>query len=206
MKEIFEIHSTEVIESILDTVEYGTLSMCDLRGVPYGVPINFARIEDRLAFHGSKRGKKMEILSQNPRVSFSVVEALSLIDSDFSSESKLACPATQFYRSVHIEGVIERVIERKQKAAILQALMEKLQPKGGYLPLDHPDYEKALEATELFWLRVHTIRAKAKVGQHLPPERYERIVTRLKRRDTPRDRRTLELMAYTRTLYKKGAL
>jgi len=34
-------------------------------------------------FHGALKDKKMKMLSQNPKVSFSVVENYALIDSDF---------------------------------------------------------------------------------------------------------------------------
>ena len=49
------------------------------------MPINFARIDDLIYFHGSKKGRKIDILSHNSFASFSAVKAYSLIDSDFSS-------------------------------------------------------------------------------------------------------------------------
>jgi len=65
--------------------------------MPYSVPVNFVRIDDEIYFHGAKKNRKMEMIAQNPKVSFSVVENYLLILSYFSSTDALACPATQFF-------------------------------------------------------------------------------------------------------------
>ena len=42
----------------------------------------------------------IDILKNNQFASFSVVESYSMIQSYFSSNDKLACPATQFFKSI----------------------------------------------------------------------------------------------------------
>ena len=189
----FEIKDKNIIYNILDKAEYGTLALC-VENRPYAVPLNFVRIEDDIYFHGALKNKKMKILEQNPNVSFSVVENYALIDSDFSSTDGLACPATQFFKSVSIDGVAVVEESREVKAEVFEVFMQKFQPKGGYKPFSHSDYDKALKATALVKIEVEKITCKFKFGQHLNEERFNMIVSALLERGTQIDRETVEIM------------
>ena len=48
---------------------------------------------------------------------------------------ELACPASTYYLSALAEGTVQRVHDLARKARILNALMERFQPEGGYAPL-----------------------------------------------------------------------
>ncbi len=196
MKSIFAITDEAAIYALLDRAEYGTLAL-SIDDRPYSLPVNFVRINDTLYFHGSKKGRKIEIIAANSHAAFSIVEAGSVIPSYFSSADELACPATQFFASVMIEGRIVFVEEYDAKAAALQALMEKLQPEGGYRSLSDPAYRKAIDATAIYALPIGHLSGKYKFGQHLPPERFERIVRHLNERDTATDRYTQSEMKKT---------
>jgi len=189
----FEIKEKKIIYDILDSVEYGTLALC-IDNRPYAVPMNFVRIDEYIYFHGAIKSKKMKILAQNQNASFSVVENYSLIDSDFSSTKGLACPVTQFFKSVTIDGVIEMVESRDEKAIMFEAIMKKLQPKGGYKPFSDEAYNKTLKATAVFKLVANHIACKFKFGQHLNSERFEMIISNLKARGTKMDIATIEVM------------
>ena len=193
MNQIFEIKDSVIINSVLDRVEYGTLAL-SVDNVPYAVPVNFVRIEDTIYFHGALSNKKMKILDQNPRVSFSVVEEYALIASFFSSTEGLACPATQFFKSVSIEGNVEIVEARDEKAMMFEALMQKLQPEGGYKPFSDEAYDKAIKSTAVMKIIPTEIRAKFKLGQHLDNQRFTMIVKHLEERGTEVDRETVALM------------
>jgi len=193
MNQIFEIKDKVIINSVLDRVEYGTLAL-SIDNVPYAVPVNFVRIEDTIYFHGALSNKKMKILAKNPRVSFSVVEEYALIASFFSSTEGLACPATQFFKSVSIEGNVEIVEARDEKAMMFEALMQKLQPEGGYKPFSDEAYDKAIKSTAVMKIIPTEIRAKFKLGQHLDNQRFTMIVKHLEERGTEVDRETVALM------------
>ncbi len=193
MNPYFEITNNTIIYDILDKAEYGTLAL-SMDNKPYAVPVNFVRIEKDIYFHGALQNKKMKMIEQNPNVSFSVVEPYAVIDSDFSSDEGLACPATQFFKSVSIEGIATRVENRDEKAAALEALMRKLQPKGGYAPLTDAAYDKALRATAIVKIEVVHRSGKFKFGQHLSQERFDRIIAHLHKRDTPLDHETITIM------------
>jgi len=189
----FEIKDKEVIYDILDQAEYGTLAL-SVDDIPYAVPMNFVRIESDIYFHGALKNKKMKMLSQNPKVSFSVVENYALIDSDFSTTEGLACPATQFFKSVSMEGVATTVESRDEKAKVFTALMQKLQPKGGYKPFSDTEYDSAIKATAVVKMEVSQMSCKFKFGQHLSKERFEMIVSHLEERGRKIDMRTIEMM------------
>ena len=188
----FEIKDKTIIYNILDKAEYGTLALC-VENKPYAVPLNFVRIEDDIYFHGALKNKKMKMLEQNPHVSFSV-ENYALIDSDFSTTEGVACPATQFFKSVSIDGVVSLVEHRDEKAKVFEALMQKLQPKGGYKPFSDKAYDVAIKATAVVKLQVESLSCKFKFGQHLNEKRFKMIVSALLERGTQIDIKTVEIM------------
>ena len=189
----FEIKDKSLIYDILDKAEYGTLALC-VESTPYAVPINFVRLDEDIYFHGALSNRKMKMLKQNSKVSFSVVENYSLIDSDFSSSESLACPTTQFFKSVSIEGVASLLDSREQKAKVLTALMQKLQPKGSYRPFSDKAYNSAIKATAIVKIEVKNTTCKFKFGQHLSDERFNMIISNLESRGSKIDIATVKLM------------
>jgi len=193
MQKIFQITDKDIINEVLDKAEYGTLALCHDND-PYAVPLNFVRIEKNIYFHGALKNKKMKMLEQNPHVSFSVVESYSIIASFFSSTEGLACPATHFFKSVSIDGVAEVVENREEKAMMFEAMMQKLQPEGGYKDFSDEAYDKALKATAVVKIVPSTVSCKFKFGQHLDEERFAMILEHLKERNTKIDNKTIEMM------------
>lgn len=189
----FAITDKTKIETLLQTVSYGTLALAK-EDQPYSIPLNFVYEDERIYFHGAKVGRKKEYVAHNSFASFSVVEPFSMIQSYFSSTDELACPATHFFRSVICEGVVEIVSAYDEKVKALQLLMEKLQPEGGYKHLSDTAYNKMIDATEVFCLHVKQMSGKVKLGQHLPKERYEMILEHLQKRGDILDTQTIELM------------
>ncbi len=193
MKSIFKVENLEIIYEILDKAQYGTLAICR-DDKPYSLPLNFIRIDDDLYFHGSKNGRKMDILKVNLFASFSVVEPYSIISSYFSSKENLACPATHFFKSVIIDGKIEFVENYEEKVQALVFLMQKLQKEGKYKPLKDEVYKKMIDATTIYKLNMGEISAKFKFGQHLSPERFDMIIEHLQKRGDEKDIETIALM------------
>jgi len=193
MKQVFEIKDKAIIETMMLNAEYGTLAL-SRNGTPYSVPVNFVHEGDIVYFHGSQSGRKMKALSANSKVSFSIVENFSLISSYFSSTDNLACPATQFFKSISIDGEVSIVEEKEEKIKALTLLMRKLQPEGGYKALDDNAYKKMLNATAVFRIDIHELRAKFKFGQHLDKVRFEMIISHLQNRDKSIDKETVAMM------------
>jgi len=193
MKKIFEIKEQESINKILEKAEYGTLALSD-NGKPYSIPVNFVLLDNSIYFHGSHKGRKMEILAKNSQVSFSVVKNYSLIQSYFSSNDGSACPATQFFKSVVIDGRAIIIDKQEEKVKVLEALMKKHQPEGKYIPLSDESYEKALKATAVVKIEIDELKCKFKFGQHVTQERFDMIVKHLEERGEEIDLETVLIM------------
>ncbi|MCL4232426.1 MAG: pyridoxamine 5'-phosphate oxidase family protein [Dehalococcoidia bacterium] len=195
----FEQHEQRAIEVLLDSAGHGFLAFVRPNLTPGAIAVNFVRLDSTIYFHGSPQGEKMEALAANPEVAFMVAEAMSLIPSYFSA-SDLACPASQFFRSVVVRGRARIVEDLAEKATALQALMEKLQPEGGYLPISQTStrYRKQLRATAVVAIPMDDVTAKFKLGQNLPRSRRASIARQLTERDAPGDSETAAAMAKAR--------
>jgi hypothetical protein len=193
LKSQVEIKDKKMIDEILNSIEYGTLALCS-DNKPYSVPVNFVYDENIIYFHGAKKGKTKDYIKENNLASLSVVEPYSVIQSYFSSEGGLACPATYFYKSVSCDGKIEFVMDYDEKVKALRLLMQKLQPEGKYLPLDNEVYQKHINVTEVFKLNIDELNGKLKLGQHLPKERFDMIIEYLNNRGYEIDKKTIEQM------------
>lgn len=188
-----------IINSILSNVHYGILAMQSGTGV-YQVPLNYAWFDDKLFFHGSKKGTKMALLRANNQASFSVVDNYSFIPSYFSAEKGMACPASQFYQSVLFTGYIDFVDDYKYKALILNKLMQKMQSEGRYLDLNDSVYKTAIDVTQILQFIPESISLKVKMGQQHSQEKYDRILAHLEQRNEDLDRKTIALMQRYRGL------
>jgi len=140
------------------------------------------------------------MISKNIKVSFSVVESYALLPSYFSSTEGLACPASQFFKSIIVDGEAVVVEEREEKAKMFEALMQKLQPEGQYKPFEDEAYDSILKATAVVKIIPTEMRAKFKFGQHLNEERFTMIIKHLKERGEPLDLETVALMEQYRAV------
>ncbi|GIW15601.1 MAG: hypothetical protein KatS3mg063_1454 [Tepidiforma sp.] len=190
----FAVTDATTIRELLDSVRFGSLAYLRVDGTPGVSVLNFVRIEDLIYFHGSPHGERAASLRVNPSVAFLAADPLALIPSHFL-HPELACPATQFFRSVVIRGEVRIVRDRAEKAIALAAFMQKLQPEGGYAPVRDDDlYRKSLEATEVFALPVGAATAKFKLGQNLPAHKRREVADRIAERGSSVDLATVKAM------------
>jgi uncharacterized protein len=191
----FSIDDEQEIIQFLSEMSFGCLGTIGEDGWPHVIPLNFVYHKGNIYFHGSKIGQKIRDLEQNNRVTFTVAKEYAIIPS-YLSDPKLACPATSFFKSVMIRGYASFVNDLEEKADIFGAFMKKLQPEGGYAPIDPQDeaYAKNLAGVALVRLSVEEISAKFKFGQNLQPHRFEKVVDGLQERGERSDMETIELM------------
>ncbi len=190
----FDIKNHEALLELLASCEYGTLCLSDEK-TPYGVPLNFAWWEEGIVFHGAKEGKKVELITRNPKAYFSAVKPYAFMPSYFSHTTS-ACSATQFFASVSLEGEVSVLENRAEKAKGLNALMQKLQPEGHYETISetNPIYTKMLEATAVFYLKAKQTSFKLKMGQNLNKERKIGLIEELEKRGSALDIETVRLI------------
>jgi len=96
---------------------------------PYLVPLSFGYERGRLFFHSAPRGKKIEMLAQNPRVCFQVDQNVSLV------RGKTACQFSMRYRSVIGYGRARRLEDLAEKRHALDQIVRHY---GGD-PVDYPE-------------------------------------------------------------------
>ena len=104
-------------QEILSEGEYGILSTIGENGYPYGVPMNYIYMNNRIYLHCAQEGKKLENIRYNNKVSFTVVGDYQLKPADFTSsyESVIAIGQANF-------------VEGEEKKEVLQEFILKFSP------------------------------------------------------------------------------
>lgn len=173
---------------LASTLEDGTPVFRTLHGV----------IDDGwVAFHSAPKGEKTSLIGRLAVVCSE--ESVATVPSTFFDPVK-ACPATTYYRSVQVQGLVEEIEEPARKARILQGLMEKLQPEGGYRPIANPDgsydplYRAAVNGLLVAGIRLEQLAGKAKLAQNRSPRELADLLTSLWQRGAAGDLRALELI------------
>ncbi len=181
-----------VFTEVAADAEVGELGLVTADGHPRVVPVNFAAIGETVYFHGALAGEKFERIRDDGRCSFSMVKPYSLLPSYWTAP-RHACPATHLFKSVEIRGRCEVVDDSAEKAAALQAIMEKYQPEGGFesITSDKRMYIKSLAGVGVFRV-VGSWTAKVKLGATEPVKVRRAWIERLRERGEPRDLATAD--------------
>ena len=105
------ITDTTVIDSLLTKATICRLGIC-ADNVPYVVPMNFAHDGNTLFLHCAKKGKRYNILKQNPNVCFE-------IDIDggpiASTAPQNACKSSYAYQSLIAYGKVRFIDDDVEK-------------------------------------------------------------------------------------------
>ena len=104
------------IEAILKSTTVCRVAFSD-KNIPYIVPLHHGYKDNRLYFHSSDQGRKMQMLQQNNRVCFEVDSGGEVIASD------KACNWTSRYRSVIGYGTAVIVEDPDEKREALDLIM-----------------------------------------------------------------------------------
>ncbi len=127
-----------------------------VKNQPYVIPINFARVEDRIILHGAKASRLLKhIESGHPIcVEATIVDGLVLARSVFHHSMN--------YRSVVVFGKGRLIEDQQEKLAALQAVTEHLIP-GRWQEARLPN-RKELNATSVVSIDIDEASAKVRVG------------------------------------------
>lgn len=191
-KEIYRMSAAEGL-ALLERCPVVHLATTTEAGAPLLRTVHGVVVDGALAFHGAPAGEKLAALGR-PVVA-AAEETIAVIPSYFFDPT-LACPATTYYRSVQVHGVLEEVTDRHAKAAVLAALMRKYQPEGGHAPIDadDPRYRKQVEGILIVRVAQATIDGKGKFGQNRKPEELLRVLTQLWQRGQGGDPAAIEML------------
>lgn len=113
------IISTAENEAVILKCQTCNLAMVDPEGKPYVIPMNFGFAGDYVYFHGSAKGKKVDVLKNQADVciAFSTDHELRYVDEE------VACSWSMRYRSVLVYGKAEFVEDPEEKIKCLNIIM-----------------------------------------------------------------------------------
>lgn len=131
----------EQIDDVLDKAKEGVISTIGKDGYPYGTPVNFVRIGERVYIHGRNKGEKVDNIAADNRVCFTVMDT-----GGFENFGEDSCNTTTVYRSVIIRGRAFPVDDPAKKTEVLKAVVAKLVPER---VSDHMN-EKMVAPTAVF--------------------------------------------------------
>ncbi|MBD5231564.1 MAG: pyridoxamine 5'-phosphate oxidase family protein [Bacteroidales bacterium] len=119
MRRFKQLLSDQYAKEILMSRTNGVLSLIDVDGEPYGVPISYVYDGDKcIYFHSAVKGHKMECIEAHGRCSFCVVSQDLIVPDEFTS----------YFTSVIVKGKISAVRSRDEVLKGLLLLCEKYSP------------------------------------------------------------------------------
>lgn len=176
----------------------GEASMLHMAGTtPDGSPVlrtvNPIVMDEHVYFHGSPKGEKNLCVGRSAVLQCE--REIATIPSYFIDPDK-ACPATTFFQSVQVRGVLQPVVEQSHKARVMTALMKRYQPEGGYetITSESKTYRAALKGISIVGMSLQNITGKSKLGQNRSPEQLQGVLRGLWQRGAPGDLQALELI------------
>ena len=117
---------TEVeINELLEKAEIGSLATLNLDGSPYIIPIHFIYYNSKIYAHGLPKGKKIDNIINDSRVSFCAYEMENLL-LDPNGEP---CETNTKYKSVIISGESNIIEDLELKNNILREIVKKYTPQ-----------------------------------------------------------------------------
>ncbi|MGQ9655813.1 MAG: pyridoxamine 5'-phosphate oxidase family protein [Thermodesulfobacteriota bacterium] len=139
----------EEARRLLETAEYGVLSMASSDAVPYGIPLNFSFVMDCIYFHCAPEGKKIDLLSSNRKVTFCVVGRTEVMPEKFATK----------YESVIATGIAEELFEKDKKEGLI-SLLKKYSPDHMEEGVEY--INRLFDKTKVFRICLESITGKAR--------------------------------------------
>jgi len=150
-----ELRNRETIETMLKQAHVGRLATVNRRGVPVIKPVNFLYTDGRIYIHSSKKGEKIEDIRRGSPICFEVDEPIAYVVAEGP-----ACTSSYYYRSIIINGKARLMIHEEEKLRILEKMMEKYQPEGGYEGIP----EEVLKKTAVIEILIKKLKGKENLG------------------------------------------
>lgn len=149
MRRFKQALTPETCEEVLRTSRRGVLAMCGKDGQPYAVPLNFIYEDGKIYFHGAKVGWKIDLMKENPRVSFNVIDDGTPVEGKRGLE----------FQSVTVFGTVREVEDREEALRRCHDLGMKYYP-------DDPDYVKEDVARNANNVRITELAIEGMTGKH----------------------------------------
>ena len=137
---------------LLNTCEYGYLSVVTETGDAYGVPINYVWDgKSSIYMHCAPEGRKTDAIASHPQVSFCIVGYVHLLPEKFSTERE----------SVILNGTARMLTTDEEKLEALHLLLHKLSPQ--HLEKGYKYAESSLKRVAIIRMNISDFCGKWKV-------------------------------------------
>ncbi|WP_337863271.1 pyridoxamine 5'-phosphate oxidase family protein [Nitrososphaera sp.] len=159
----FEIKSRQKMIDFMNSQPVGRVASIDASGYPQVIPMNFVYADGAVYMHSHPFGEKIGNMLRNPKVGFEVDQHVCFLPSYYFHPTD-ASQADTLYISVVVKGKAMLVQDGREKAAALNALMEKYQKEGRYERLD--EHMPVVHEVAVIKVVPDEMRGKYKIGQH----------------------------------------
>ena len=187
-----KIHSKEKIIQFLNTEHTGHFSTIDSQGFPFVTPMNFVYYDDSIYIHGFPRGEKYENISHNEKCGFEISKELAFLPSYFFEPKEDASKTDTLYVSVVIKGTASLMDNVQLKCDILNDMMQKYQPEGGYEKLT-PDMPM-MRGVGMIKISVNSMTGRYKMGKYWNDSEKLVIAQRIMKRAVNEPKLTLQTL------------
>jgi len=136
--------------ALLKKAEYGVLSTADKDNQPYGIPVNFAVVDNSIIIHCATEGHKLENIRSNAKVSFCAVGRTQVLPDQFTTR----------YESAVVYGTASIVNGEKQKRAALAALLAKYAPD--HLEAGEKYIDKSIDRVSVIKVSIDDLTGKSR--------------------------------------------
>ncbi len=150
-----ELKNRETIQVMLEQSPVGRIATINRQGIPVIKPVNFLFYDGKIYIHSSKKGEKIGDIRRGSPVCFEIDEPIA-----FVTAKGPACKASYYYRSIIAKGKATLMNKRDKKLEILERMMAKYQPEGGYEAIT----EEVLEKTAVIEISIEKITGKENLG------------------------------------------
>lgn len=136
---------------LLETGEYGMMSMVTPDGFPYGIPVNYVWDDKEVIYvHCAPQGKKLDCLSSSQAVSFCIVGNTHVISKKFTTN----------YESIIMACHAELGLEEAERMKALQLLIKKYAP--AFQETGEKYAQGSFHRTEIIKLTIKSFTGKSK--------------------------------------------
>lgn len=144
---------TEALD-LLVSGQYGVLSMVDVDGQGYGIPLNYVWDGGQsIYFHCAPQGEKLDNIASNCNVSFCVVGLTKVMPDKFTTQ----------YESIVIKGSVVSTLPNDEKMKALELILDKYSPNDKEIGLKYS--EKSFHRTAIIKLDIKSMSGKSKKCQ-----------------------------------------
>jgi nitroimidazol reductase NimA-like FMN-containing flavoprotein (pyridoxamine 5'-phosphate oxidase superfamily) len=150
-----ELKDQETIAAILRQAPVGRMATVNRRGFPVIKPVTFLYWDGKIFIHSSRKGEKILDIRRGSPVCFEVDEPVAYV-----AAGEPACGGNYYYRSIIVKGRAALATSHDKKLKILERMMEKYQPEGGYGEIP----KKLLAKTAVIEISIQEMTGKENLG------------------------------------------